>query len=319
MGTTYSITLVADLTAATRAQIEQQISLELAAINRRMSTFDPDSELSRFNRFDSTAAFPVSPDTVDVFEIARAVSDVTGGAFDVTVGPVVALWGFGATDRIPAPPPAEDLARLLPHVGYRLVHADKRTGSLSKTDPLAECDLSAIAKGYAVDKLARVLLDRGYENFLVEIGGDLLVHGRREDGERWHVAIERPEPKGRAIYRVVELENQAMATSGDYRNYYVKNGRRLSHLIDPRTGHPIEHGLASVSVVDASAARADALATALAVLGPTDGYSVAESQGLAAFFIRRVADGKLQTSVTPAFPALRTVTNREAGSPEKGS
>ncbi|MEE9608150.1 MAG: FAD:protein FMN transferase [Myxococcota bacterium] len=305
MGTTYSVKLVASgLSDAARARTAAAIEERLAAVNRLMSTHDPDSELSRFNRFASTAAFAVSPQTLEVFEIAREVSELTGGAFDVTVGPLVAAWGFGVTNRVPGAPPAAELAALRDRVGYRRVGVDRASRSLSKDHPEIACDLSAIAKGYGVDEVARALVELGHRDFLIEVGGELRAQGQRGEGRPWRVAIERPAAGARSIFAVLELKNASLATSGDYRNYYEQDGVRLSHLIDPRSGRPVAHALASVSVVHADAVRADALATGLAVLGPDRGYALAEREGLAAYFIVREPGGSFRELATASFPPL---------------
>jgi len=305
MGTTYSVTIVAKgVSSAGRHTLAAMIEDLLTGVDRLMSTYDPESELSRFNRHSSTEAFAVSPETFEVLRVALEVSELTGGAFDVTVGPLVAAWGFGATDRVPAPPQPEELAALRQRVGYRLLELDPASRSVVKRHPETECDLSAVAKGYGVDAVARGLVERGYTDFLVEVGGETKARGEREGGGPWRVAIERPEPARRSIFKVVELENRALATSGDYRSYYEKDGVMLSHLIDPRSGRPIAHGLASVSVVHPSAAHADALATGLGVLGAEEGYTLAESRGLAAYFIVRERDGGLRGIPTPAFESL---------------
>lgn len=310
MGTTWAVKVHApDATAAERDQLLGAIRERLDRVDRLMSSYDADSEISRFNRFRSTEPFALSPATLEVFALAEEVSQLTGGAFDVTVGPVVAAWGFGATsppsaEGPPAAPSEAELASLREHVGYRLLKLQRGASRIAKAHADVSCDLSAIAKGYAVDELVAAVRERGYGDFLVEVGGELAARGQRPDGTRWRVAIERPDALGRSIYAVVGLEDQAMATSGDYRNFYRRDGVRLSHLIDPRIGRPIAHRLASVTVIDPSAARADALATALSVLGPGPGYALAEREGIPAYFIVRDATGELESRATSGFAGL---------------
>jgi thiamine biosynthesis lipoprotein len=304
MGTTYSVKVVdAELTREGEDQIARAIEAALTRVNGLMSTWDPHSELSRFNRSASTDPFPVAPETLRVFRVAREVSDLTGGAFDVTVGPLVVAWGFGSMDRVPAEPPPAELAALRERVGYRRVEIDE-SGSLSKRHPETECDLSAIAKGYGVDEVAGALVELGQHDFLVEVGGELRAMGVRGPDRPWRVAIERPEVAARSLFGVVELRNISMATSGDYRNYFEQDGVRLSHLIDPRTGRPIAHALASVTVLHADAVYADALATGLSVLGPEAGPTLAEEKGLAAYFIVREREGNLRGVATSKFPPV---------------
>jgi len=306
MGTVYSVKLAApNPPAEVRGAIRRAIEERLDRVDRLMSTYLPDSELSRFNRHAANEAFSAAPETLEVFRIAREVSELSGGAFDVTVGPLVAAWGFGATDRIPAPPPEAELALLRSRVGFEGIEIDVAAGTLTKTLDGAVCDLSAIAKGYAVDQVATALQELGYGDFLVEIGGEVRAQGRRPDGAFWRVAIETPDSDPRGVYEVVPLGDIALATSGDYRNYYEAEGRRISHTIDPRTGRPVEHALASVSVLHSEAVRADALATALIVLGPEAGYGLAEREGLAAYFIVRREDGSFGSFATPAFERAR--------------
>ena len=305
MGTTYSVKVVAKgVSSAERQSLAAMIEGRLTEVNRLMSTYDPESELSRFNQHTSTRPFALSPETFEVFRVAQEVSELTGGAFDVTVGPLVAAWGFGATNRVPEPPLPEELAALRERVGYRLIEIDPSSRSVTKRHPETVCDLSAVAKGYAVDLVARRLIERGHTDFLIEVGGEMKARGEREGGGPWRVAIEQPEPAQRSIFKLVELADRALATSGDYRNYYDNDGVRFSHLIDPRSGRPIAHGLTSVSVVHPSAAHADALATGLGVLGAEEGYTLAERQGLAAYFIVREPDGGLRGIPTTAFGSL---------------
>lgn len=306
MGTTWSVVLnpigrsSADLVRA-RAAIDAQ----LAATDRLMSTWRPDSELSRFNRHASTTPFPLSPQTLEVLSLAHQVSEATGGAFDVTVGPLVAAWGFGAQARSPRriPDPAE-LATIRERVGFRNLRLDLAQGTARKRRPDVECDLSGIAKGFAVDEVARALTELGWSDFLVEVGGEVRARGRRPGGEAWRVGVERPDASGRAVHAVIALRDQALATSGDYRNFYFDGEQRRTHIVDPRSGHPLEHRLASVSVVHREAALADAWATALIVLGPEQGFARAEAVGLGAYFLVRTGDDSFTSRATPAFPVV---------------
>ena len=306
MGTRYAVKIAAEsLPPAAGARVREAIELELEQVDGLMSTWDPDSELSRFNRSASTEPFAVSPPTLEVFQVAREISELTEGAFDITVGPLVAAWGFGASERLPGSPLAEALAELRERVGYRQLSIDPDAGTLRKAHPDVECDLSAVAKGYGVDAVARALDELGYANYLVEVGGELRARGERSPGRVWRAAIERPDVEGRSIYAVFGLRDAALATSGDYRNYYERDGVRLSHLIDPRVGRPVAHALASVSVLHADAAHADALATGLGVLGPEEGFALAEARGLAVYFIIRESDGTLRARATSSFPAVQ--------------
>jgi thiamine biosynthesis lipoprotein len=302
MGTTYSVKVVADaLDGEERQRIAAVIEETLAEVNRLMSTYDPDSELSRLNRHRSSEPFPVSPPTLEVLRVAQSVSELSGGAFDVTVGPLVAAWGFGADGREVSRPTPGELEQLRERVGYELVSIDVASSSVSKANPDTVCDLSAVAKGYAVDRVAAALLALGFANFLVEVGGEVKVRGENEAGAPWRLGIEAPDQAPHRVQRAIELRDAAMATSGDYRSFYLQDGARVSHIIDPRSGRPIDHNLAAVSVIHEDAVYADALATALLVLGPEAGYALAEREGLAAYFIVREADAALRSFGSPAF------------------
>jgi len=304
MGTSYSVKVVAGtLTTEETRVVSARIESELDRVNELMSTYRPDSELSRFNQAPGGAPFAVSPETAEVFAVARRVSEHSDGAFDVTVGPLVALWGFGATDRAPQPPTPDELAAAREVVGYRMVTVDTLAHTVTKEKDGTRCDLSAIAKGFGVDRVATGLEELGYERFLVEVGGEIAARGRRADGSPWRVAIEQPDPDRRSVYRVVDLDDAAMATSGDYRNYYQADGVWLSHIIDPRTEHPISHDLASVSVVHDQCMWADAWATALSVLGPDQGMRTAEAEGLAVHFLVRDGHGGFEARASSKFRA----------------
>jgi thiamine biosynthesis lipoprotein len=304
MGTIYTVKVVApEMSEADQAATREALRAALDAVDARMSTYKPDSELSRFNRQGDGRPFRFSADTMRVFLLAREVSDATGGAFDVTVGPLVNAWGFGPSK--PARPPTDaEIASLRERVGYRNLVIDANAQTVTKTRPDIYADLSAIAKGFGVDEAARSLDARGLANYMVEVGGEVRVRGHNAAGKPWQVGIERPDATPQQAFLVVAMTNLSMATSGDYRNYFEKDGRRYSHEIDPTTGYPIRHHLASVSVLAPDCAVADAYATALMVLGPDKGYALAERKGLAAYFIVRRADGSFEERQTAAFAAL---------------
>ena len=296
MGTNYLVTVVGE---HGEKALQAALDEELARIDRLMSTYKADSELSRFNRHESAEPFAVSVDTARVAAAAQRISEQTGGAFDVTVGPLVALWGFGAGAHADAPSDAA-LAEAREHVGYQQLVVELEPPSLRKRDPRLQVDLSAIAKGYAVVQLAELLRARGIGAFLVEVGGEVRVQGQKPNGQRWQLGIERPSDSERTVERVVELTDTAMATSGDYRNYYEREGVRVSHTVDPRTGRPITHRLASITVLHESAMLADGYATALNVLGPAQAREVAGSLGLPTLMIIRSEAG-FEVAESPSF------------------
>jgi thiamine biosynthesis lipoprotein len=298
MGTTYAVKLH-DVDVEIDA-LQSQINTLLERINDQMSTWRPDSELSRFNSSRSPGWFPVSTETAYVVEAAEAISVLSDGAFDVTVGPIVNLWGFGPEGSNAGPPSEQQIKTTMERVGYRKLNVRVSPSALRKQHPEMYVDLSAIAKGFAVDEVTRLLDERHIRAYLVEIGGELRARGSKPDGSPWTVAIERPLPGERVVQSIVALRDHAIATSGDYRNYVEKDGKRYSHTIDPRTGRPIAHGLASVSVITSSAMRADALATAIMVMGPEQGYRLAAREALAVQLIIRGGD-RPRVLVTPRF------------------
>jgi len=306
MGSTYEVKVV-DPSAhpGTRQAMERGIAGELDLVNFTMSRFDPESELYRFNQRRDTRPFAMSEAAIEVIAAARLVSERTDGAYDVTIAPLLRLWGFwDRRPRTSAPTDAE-IAAARAKVGWRLFEVDERAHTIRKLDPEVELDLGSIAPGAAVDRLSNMFEAFDYENYMVEISGEVRCHGLRPDRKPWRIGVEKPVPEGHEIEEVVELVNTAMSTSGDYLQFYLLDGERLSHTMDPRTGRPISHGLASVTVLHDECMMADAWATALDVLGPDEGYAAAERERLAALFIVRKPDGSFSKRETEAFAALR--------------
>jgi thiamine biosynthesis lipoprotein len=291
MGTTYTVKLHRDDGGFEDGALQSEIDDLLERINDQMSTWRRDSELSRFNGSRQSGWFPVSAELVSVIESAHAISVLSEGAFDVTVGAIVNLWGFGPEGGDERLPSDRQIEAAMKWVGYRQLAARASPPALRKRHPDMYVDLSAIAKGFAVDEVARLLDTRQVRSYLVEIGGELRAQGFRPDGSPWKVGIERPLRGAQSVQSIVALRDAAVATSGDYRNYRKQDGRRYSHTIDPRTGRPIAHALASVSVIASSAMRADALATAIMVMGPEEGFRMAEREVLAVQLIVRSEDG----------------------------
>ena len=305
MGTTYAARVVTSDTwdQPRHDRIGDRIQAALDDVEAKMSHYRSSSELSRFNQLRATTPFRVSRETFDVVRHAYELSELTGGALDVTVGALVDAWGFGPVEPEILPPDAALLARLRDHMGYTKLALDPAALTLRKTDPELECDLSAVAKGYSVDRVAAVLREEGLTRFMVEVGGEIVAVGLNQQGGPWRIAIERPVLEG-GVQLVVPLSGHAMATSGDYRNVREVDGRLLSHMIDPRTGRPVAHQLASVSVIAELCVVADGLATALEVLGPDAGFTLAVERGWAALFLVRNDTGAISERATPAFEAL---------------
>ncbi|WP_303721532.1 FAD:protein FMN transferase [Malonomonas rubra] len=285
MGTTWSVSLHSLPDGIKFAELKQQVQQRLDRVNELMSTYDPASEISRFNRSTSLDWFPLSTETAEVIALSLEISALTDGAFDISVGPLVELWGFGASERDKQLPTDEQVLKVLDGVGYRKLELRRQPAAIRKKHPQVQLDLSAVAKGFAVDLLAELLKQRGVKNFLVEVGGELQVAGRRYDGTPWRIAIEKPREGVREVEQVFPLTNTALATSGNYRNFYVEDGQRYVHTIDPISGKPIRHKLASATVLDPHCARADALATAMMVLGEERARRLVEQEGIAAYFL----------------------------------
>jgi FAD:protein FMN transferase len=303
MGSRYRVKIIErGVSPALAAAARDAVAAALGAVDKAMSTFRPQSELSRFNAHASTAAVPLSPALFSVLSLARQVSQGTQGAFDVTVGPLVDAWGFGPGRRTRVLAEAE-VGVLGRRVDWRQLHLDERAGSVAKSHPQVRADLSGIAKGYGVDQAARALDLLGLEHYLIDAGGEVRTRGHNLQGNAWQVAIEQPVPGPRRPRYVVPLSGLAIATSGDYRIFFERDGRRYSHEINPATGQPVSNPLTSVSVVADSGALADALGK-LIVLGPEKAYALAADQHVAAHFIVREPDGSLRDIVTPAFAAL---------------
>ncbi len=286
MGTTFNITAIGD--DLDEAALGQAVQETLAQVNAKMSNWDPNSEVSTFSASGSTDPMQVSDEFAFVIEAANEVHEKSGGTFDVTLGPLIELWGFGP--RKPEDPiPADDeIATALGQVGQaRLLDLDRGAGTLAKSEAGVGINLSAIAKGYGIDAVAAQLREAGIENYMVEIGGDLVTMGENDKGESWRIGIEKPETGAQSIQLIVPLDNLGMATSGDYKNFFEQDGVRYSHIIDPTTGRPITHRTTSVTVLANNAMMADAWATAMLALGQEKGMELAEKHKLAVFFISR--------------------------------
>jgi thiamine biosynthesis lipoprotein len=300
MGTSWSVRLVVRPGAAL-AGLQQGIQSVLDGVVAQMSGWEPGSDLCRFNRArPGWQALPA--DLLEVLRAGLAVARDTGGAFDPTMGALSALWGFGPEPVPEGLPPRPAIEAARARLGWERLLLDPAADRAWQPGGLA-LDLCGIAKGFAVDRVADWLRRAGYADFLVEVGGELLGRGLRPDGMPWWVELERPPgPDGAAPFRVA-LHGLSVATSGDYRRGFTWDGRHYGHTLDPRSGWPIPAALAAVTVLHARCMQADALATALSVLGPEAGLAHATSHGIAALFLLREAGG-LREVVSPAFAAM---------------
>lgn len=302
-----------------------EVQKQLDQIEQKMSLFNPNSEISRFNTSASLDWFPVSSDTLAVVNLAAEISAFSGGAFDITSAPLVNIWGFGkdrkrrSVDEI-----IREVAKLKTGVGYEKLTVRLNPPAIKKVVPELQIDLAAIAKGYAVDVISRFCEDSGLADYMIEIGGEICCKGDKGKDNDWRVGIETPVviPRGEwgEVYQIINIKNQCMATSGGNRNFHIIDGKYYSHLIDPRTGFPCQSGneedfttgeqLASVSVLDKSCARADALATAFFVLGANEGLKTANKHNVPVLFLIR-KNKKIHEITSNAFykSALKTTKN----------
>ncbi len=292
MGTSYHLKLI--MAAGWKVDVEtlkKLITARLAEIDHKMSTYKNDSDVTRLNKATADKWIPIDAETLVVVSESQKISEISFGSFDVTIGRLVNLWGFGPTVNLTTIPVATEIATLLGQAGYEKLKLRTDPPALMKQSESLYLDLSAIAKGYAVDAVAKLLRQNGIENFLVEIGGEIITQGQKKVNSPWVIGIETPKPGQRVVHKRLKLRNVAMATSGDYRNYFEENGVRYSHTIDPVNGYPIKHKLASVTVIDESCMRADAIATAIMVMGVEKGLKFAETQNLAIFMLVKKGAG----------------------------
>ncbi|MGD9971800.1 MAG: FAD:protein FMN transferase [Desulfatirhabdiaceae bacterium] len=302
MGTTWQATIMADPWTR-KSAIREIIETELAAVNQSMSVHIPDSEISRFNSHNAIhEPFEISERFQDVIRVSRTVFEVTDGAWDGTIFPLIRLWGFNTGTPVHIPDPS-DIEALLKDVGFRhLRFPDAR--HIQKTRIPLMLDLSSIAKGYGVDRVAAVLRSRNIHRFLIEIGGEVYAAGEKKNGQSWRVGINMPDKHSSLsqIYAVVEMRDRAMATSGDYRNYIEIDGQQFSHVFDPRTGYPVSNGVVSVSVTADTCTLADGLATGLMVMGPEEGMDrIRRMNGVECLMVVRKTDGRLTQFVSDGF------------------
>lgn len=308
MGTTYHIKYSNNGEVSTAPQqAHEQIELILKDVNAKMSTYIKDSELSRFNQNTQiNTPIEISADLAKVVKEAIRLNQVTQGALDITVGPVVNLWGFGPEKRVDKRPTSAQIAERQAWVGIDKLSLTEEGGKffLAKAVPQLYVDLSSIAKGFGVDQVADYLESIRVQNYMVEIGGEIRAKGKNAEGKAWQIAIERPTLDGKQVaQQVIGLNNMAMATSGDYRNYFEQDGVRFSHEIDPHTGYPIQHALASITVLAPSSMTADGLSTGLFVLGEQKALAVAEQEKLPIFMIIKDSKG-YRTEMSTEFKKL---------------
>jgi FAD:protein FMN transferase len=303
MGTGYSVQIVTnkELGEIAKKELDVAVGNRLLQIDNLMSTYKPDSELMKFNALKLGGSVDLSSDTQAVLELSIDVFKRSRGFFDPSIGPLVSRWGFGP-DKSSDIPNQEEVATLLSEAGMKHFQLNSKTGEITKLSK-GFIDFSAIAKGYAVDQVSKLLAELDYSNYLVEVGGEVYARGVNKHQKTWRLGIEQPDFVGRKAYTVVNLANKAMATSGDYRNFFEVGGTRYSHTIDPKTGFPVASSIASVTVVHELCALADAWATALNAMGFEAALSFAEENKISAYFIVR-KDGLFEAYSSSRFEGL---------------
>ncbi|WP_223463359.1 MULTISPECIES: FAD:protein FMN transferase [unclassified Pseudomonas] len=301
MGSTYSIQYVPAAQTPDSQRVKAEVETILAALDQQFSNWRSDSVVSRFNDLPAGACQALPEEMRRLLAYGEFLFRESGGAFDLTVQPLMNLWGFGPQSRGERLPDAGALARERARVGHQ--HLRMEGEKLCK-DVAAQLDFDSIVAGYAVDQVGDRLSALGIQAYLVEITGELKAVGRKPDGSPWRIALEVPSGASeRQVERTIALDGYSVSTSGDYRNYFEEGGQRYSHTFDPRVGTPVKHALAAVTVVDPSALHADGLSTLLMVLGPEEGYAFAERHDLAAYFIVRQGQGFVARA-TPRFESL---------------
>jgi thiamine biosynthesis lipoprotein len=307
-GASFVVELAERLPANERREVEKTVADRLSQVSSKTSTSLGESDLSRLHRAEAGAEVQVSVETFEILREAVRVSELTGGAFDVTVAPLARIWGFGPEGPGRADPPTEDeIAAARARVGFRNLELDDDSITVTKKIESVECDLSGIATGYGLDLAAAALEESGYRDYWIQAGTQIRTRGKNALSEPWLASIVRPGPGAGEIQRNVPLSGFSMATSLDYRGTDAPSslvGKLHAHLVDPRSGQPLDHGLLSVTVFGETCLTADALATALLVLGPEEGFRFASEEDLAALFLVRSATGVLEERPTPAFAEL---------------
>lgn len=286
-GTTYHIKVVMDPSKTSENTLRERIDEIFARVDLAISNYRDDSELSRFNHQKSTDWVQVSPELAYLTSLAREVSDKTRGCFDLTIKPLFDLWGFSKTGPQKVPPDSE-IHRVMKHIGMGRIEVDLSGLRMRKRDPEIQVDLSSIGQGYTVGEIAKALEEMGVADYLVEIGGELKVRGRKPDGSHWRVAVEKPSPFSKEIQNLIDvrqIEGTAIMTAGTYRHYFEQEGQVYSHIMDPRSGRPVTHNLLSVTILHEDPTLADLWDTALLCVGEEEALRIATEENLKVLLI----------------------------------
>jgi FAD:protein FMN transferase len=302
-GTNYHISLVLDSHTITEEKIQQSISTTLAEIDKRLSNYREDSDISHINQQETTGWIPVSQEIMNLLLIAREVYQKSAGCYDLTVKPLFDLWGFSRHEnRIPS---TKEIEATLPHIGLSLLEIDSDKLRIRKKDTQLKIDLASIAQGYSVGVIANLLDTLGIHNYLVEIGGEMVVKGRKANGDLWHIAIQTPTPLTQGIQKILDIKEQqgiSIMTAGTYQNFFEANGQTYSHIINPKTGQPVNHHLRSVTVIHKDPSWADAWDTALLCVGEQEAMRIAEKEKLNVLLVYD-ENNKLKEYMSPTFIA----------------
>lgn len=286
-GTTYHLTLVmADSSPAVQDQLNKEINAEFARLDKAISNYRPDSIIEQFNALNSTEPQALGPEIAGLVNLARGVSQLSGGCYDLTIKPLFDLWGF-KKDHFHMPD-KDELAGAMALTGMDKLISPAGTSQLQKQLPNLRVDLSSIGQGYSVGRMADIIERHGITNYIVEIGGELKTRGKKPDGKPFRIALEKPLPNQRKLEKVVVFgggQPMSLMTSGTYRHYFDDQGKRYSHILDARTGRPVEHNTVSVAILHPDSTTADAWSTALLCMGSAEGLKVAAAQGLAVLYI----------------------------------
>lgn len=286
----YKVTIADHPESVSPTDLQERVAEVLENVNQLMSTYQPESDISRFNRTASTEFQTVDSKTAAVVARAIEISKLTEGAFDITVGPAVNLWDFGPKNQDFKIPTVSQTNEIKSSIGYQFLEVQLDPPAVRKGISGVRIDLSAIAKGYAVDQVVMALDSLGCRNFLVEVGGEVFARGQRFSGGKWRIGVERPNDSGVRLSKIAEITDQAMATSGDYRNFHELDGKRYSHTIDPKSCRPVEHSLASACIIFEDCMTADALATAIMVMGKDKGQKLCNELGANYLLVERDSD-----------------------------
>lgn len=300
MGSTYTVKYVRSKDSPSLELLKRETDAILAEVDQQMSTYRDDSAIEQFNQAPAGTCQAMPAGVLELVEAGRVLHEQSAGAFDLTLEPLLNLWGFGPKARAEKVPTAEQLAAARAQVGMQHLRSE---GEQLCKDVDVQVDFNSIAAGYAVDKIVQRFAELGVTSYMVEATGELKAAGKKPDGQPWRIGLEAPQDGQRVAQRVLAVDGYGISTSGDYRNYFEEEGKRYSHTLDPLTGAPITHTLAAVTVVDKSTLRADGLSTVLMVMGTERGLAFAERMGIAAFFVTREGDAFV-TQTTQAFEQL---------------